>query len=1345
MTLSWLSYVPQHVAQDILARPHASPIGRQQRFDVVALFADVSGFTAMSEALGRSGKVGTEELTGILNSYFGPMIALVESYGGIIGKFGGDAMTVLFPYTAPNQAEVVRRAVQCAIDMQARMVDYADIETSGGRYGLAMKAGLAMGSVICTSVGDPEIRLEYLIAGKVLDDCADAEHHATKGEVVVHDALLPYLGNIDVVEQRGGFVCLSGLHNRPALAPLKKTDHLSPASIQQLATYLHPAIAERVRTGQSSFINEHRKVTVLFVRFSGFDYDYDPSVTLKLQAYLSQVLRVIHRYDGYLNKVDMGDKGSKYVVLFGAPVAHEDDEERALRCALELVKIPDAQISVGVNTGFVYSGQVGSESRQEYTVMGDVVNMAARLMQAAQPGQILTSQVTQRAVEALFEWGEMTLMQFKGKSEPIPVCSVNAVRQDARTALHAPLFNLPMVGRRHELATAEAKIRQALDGRGQIIGITAEAGMGKSRLTAEIVSRAAQHGLVGFAGECQSFGTETGYLVWHNIWRDFFGVNDTSDITEQTSQLETRLNQLASRFNVRLPLLGAALNLNIADNAFTRPLDPKVRSELLEALLIECLRIRAAQAPLLLVLEDCHWIDPLSAALLTAIARNISNLRVLIVGAYRPPQLDGNALEGLHRLSNFEEISLKEFTPDEAARLIEIKLSQLSRDTTTLPGTFITRITERAQGNPFYIEELLNLVHDRGLNLNDSEALENLDLPDSLNSLIISRIDQLAEQEKLTMKVAAVIGRIFKANWVWGSMPDIGSPAEIQRQLVRLSGMELTLQEKPEPELEYLFKHVITQEVAYESLAYATRQTLHEQIARYIEQSYKRDLRSYVNLLAYHYGRSQNTDKQRQYFRMAGDLAKAAYANDAAIHHYQRLVPLLPESEQAEILRFLGDIRELTGQWGEAETAYRDAIAAAEKSGDTSEQAWGSAFLGRLLTYKTSPAEAEPWLERSRDLFVNVSDGFGLSRALKYLGIAYLQQGKYAEALACTERQHKIASERGDQIGISEANMNYAWAYRDQNDFDRALEYLEEALAIAKSVNHVYGMIAANSDMAGIHFFKGDYANSITACQRAYEDAQQIGLLSGAGAIIGNMGEIYRQEGYLDNALICYNKALYINIQIGNVFQYCVQFLNIAVIRIAHQQYESADWLLERAYAIGRGPGFLYGLCEMNYHWANVGLNLGTYAVAASRLNEALEVAAQIGRRDIVFQAQILQVKLDRTQHSLSVDEVINRLLGLLASDSPENEQAALYYAAWEYDTSRNDLREKAVELYRGLYAITPTVEAFERLRALGADNLPPAPQPLPPLPDSITENLPDLEALLAQVSSVPDSSATGQ
>ncbi|HET9221354.1 MAG TPA: adenylate/guanylate cyclase domain-containing protein, partial [Roseiflexaceae bacterium] len=244
MNTAWLSYVPQHVAQDLARHPAQDLLGRQRRFEVVALFADVSGFTAMSEALARSGRPGTEELTDVLNSYFGPMIDLIQSYGGIIGKFGGDAMTVLFPTARSARAATARRAIQCALDMQAAMGRYAAIETSAGTFSLAMKAGLALGPVLCTTVGDPQVQLEYIIAGGVLNRSADAEHHAEPGQVIVQDELLSYAGAVEVAWRRDGVGCVTKLRRRARPAPLPPLEQLPRAALRTIARFVHPTIAQ---------------------------------------------------------------------------------------------------------------------------------------------------------------------------------------------------------------------------------------------------------------------------------------------------------------------------------------------------------------------------------------------------------------------------------------------------------------------------------------------------------------------------------------------------------------------------------------------------------------------------------------------------------------------------------------------------------------------------------------------------------------------------------------------------------------------------------------------------------------------------------------------------------------------------------------------------------------------------------------------------------------------------------------------------------------------------------------------------------------------------------------------
>ena len=202
----------------------------------------------------------------------------------------------------------------------------------------------------------------------------------------------------------------------------------------------------------------------------------------------------------------------------------------------------------------------------------------------------------------------------------------------------------------------------------------------------------------------------------------------------------------------------------------------------------------------------------------------------------------------------------------------------------------VEQVTTKAQGNPFYIEELINFMHDRGLNPHDPAAFQMLELPDSLYSLVMSRIDQLREDEKTTLKVASVIGRLFKARWLWESYPQLGAPELVKGYLKTLSSLDLTPLDRPEPELEYFFKHNITQAVAYDSLAFATREQLHEGVGQFIERAYADRLSQYVDILAHHYGHSRNVAKQRHYFRQAGDAAKAAYANEAAIDYYQRFI-----------------------------------------------------------------------------------------------------------------------------------------------------------------------------------------------------------------------------------------------------------------------------------------------------------------------------------------------------------------------------------------------------------------------------------------------------------------------
>src|SRR5919199_624384 len=871
------------------------------RSEGAALFADISGFTPLTEALVRAlgPQRGAEELPRQLNLIYDALIAEVDRYRGSVIGFSGDAITCWF------DGDTGLRATACALQMQQAMEQFAAVPIPDGSTAtLAIKVAVATGPVRRFLAGDPEIQTIDVLAGATLDRLAGAEHHASKGEVVLAmqdgSALCD---EVSVVEWRADeetgqrLAVVDALAAPVAPAPWPR---LSPDALhdEQVDPWLLPPVSERLRSGLGEFLTELRPAVALFLRFGGIDYDADAEAGAKLDSYIRWVQGILVHYGGFLIQLTVGDKGSYLYAAFGAPLAHGDDAIRAITAALEL-RVPPPELNfiqnvqIGVSQGRMRTGAYGGVTRRTYGVLGDHVNLAARLMQNAPPGEVLVSAAAHKPAAEAFTWESLPPLRVKGKSEPVNVFRVVGTKDRHAVRLQEPRYGIPMVGRQAELVLFEQKLAEVLAGQGRIVAITAEAGMGKSRLLAELIRLASAQQLTVYGGECQSYGTHNSYLVWESIWQAFFDLDGTASLDEQVQRLEAQLAAIDPALVARLPLLGVALNLPIPDNDLTRSLDAKLRKASLEALLVDCVRARAQAGPLMFVLEDCHWLDPLSHDLLEAIGRAIADLPALIAIAFRPPEHEQLEAPRVTQLPYCTVVPLTDFTPEEAAQLIGLKLAQLGDSGAELPAAFVERITQRAQGNPFYIEELLNYLRDLEIDPADERALERLDLPTSLHSLILSRIDQLGEHQKITLKVASIIGRLFQFAWLWGVHPQLGEPPRVRADLDALSRIDLTPLDQPEPELTYLFKHIVTREVAYESLPYATRSVLHGQLGAFVERQYAQTLDQYVDLLAYHYDLSQNEPKKREYLRKAGEAAQKAYANDAAIDYYSRLLKVL--------------------------------------------------------------------------------------------------------------------------------------------------------------------------------------------------------------------------------------------------------------------------------------------------------------------------------------------------------------------------------------------------------------------------------------------------------------------
>ena len=1197
------AYVPDHIVRYLIAHPGDLAPGRGIQENAVLLFADVSGFTTMSENLAQLGKEGAEELTRVLNDYFSTMIDLVTSYGGEVIKFSGDAITCHFS----NGPTGVARACGCALAMQDRMADFRVVKTSGGDFALRMKIGISAGKVLSVNVGTLQEGLEYVLAGHALDRMALAEHHATAGEVVI-DTTCPALNDVPGLmlgESRDGFRLVTGLSQpvtpqpRPPLVWDELDEPTAQRILTQLAAYLPPSVYEQICDGQRQFVGDNRQVVSLFVRFQGLDYDHDPQAAAKLQRYFTTMQTIINRYGGRLNRVSTGDKGSLLHLIFGAPVAYEDNEERAMGCALEMqrVALKTDLLSfitgqrIGAASGYVFAGNVGSDRRREYTVMGDVVNLSARLMQAAQPGQILCNRHTARRVTEEFMYEFLPPIRVKGKQAPVAICQVIGLRQEIKRwggkTGHALRNQEIIVGRERELQQIAEIIAAARSGQGQTLVISGEAGVGKSHLLDSLITMAGEQEMYGLQGDSRSYGSQSPYLPWIDLLNAFFGLtpHEHESYDQKLRRITQRMVAVSPSLEGWVPLIAQLLGLPTPDNDLTAALDAQLRKQRIFELVLTLLRHQARQVPLfLLVFEDTHWIDDISRELLDYVARNIGNTNILLVVVGRLTTEFSN----WRRYRHTHWIALEDLPAADALELLRRKLHM-----ETVPQELRDRVLGGEERiNPFFVEEVLNALIDQGYLVplsDDPEAgyavvgdLSAVEIPDSIQALIMSRIDRLDESSKLTVKVASAIGRTFRYRTLKAIYPVNISQEKLWENLDRLGRADITPLDKPAPDWEYIFKHATIQEVAYESLLYKHRRELHHAIASYLERTHADNLAEYYDLLAHHYFLSGDQEKSWIYLVKAGDRARARYANQAAIARYTDALSLesVKQEDKYPVYDALGDVYQLIGQYDQARESYRQALdchpglileaATRRKIAKTWALQGEYSKAGHYLSLTKESLESTPaTLEMARiycdigwiavrqgeydQALASCEAGLVLENELPQdkeaqqvkaelqntLGSIYVRTGEYERAIEHFQASVRMRQNIGDLYGIGRSYNNIAAVYWGQGNYDQAIRYINNSLEIFHKIGYTHGIAMGYNNLGAAYFALRDYPKAIEYYQRSLKLRQEINDLRGIAGIYNNLGEVYRAQGELRSAGEYLRQAITLLTEIGEKWVLC--------------------------------------------------------------------------------------------------------------------------------------------------------------------------------------------------------------
>jgi class 3 adenylate cyclase/tetratricopeptide (TPR) repeat protein len=1104
------TYLPQDRLR-ALARGETLP----DRTTGSALFADISGFTPLTEKLTHElgMRRGNEELSRQINAVYDALITEVEKYGGSVISFAGDAITCWF------EEDDGIHAVSAALAMQAVIAAYPQ------KFGL--KAAVTGGTARRFLVGDADIQLLDALAGNTIARLAVAEHLATQGEVLIDINTAEALGqNVSIGEWRTAesgerFALVQDVTVTPSPTFLPTPDSLN---IEDLRPWILPAVFER----QNTFLTELRPAVALFLRFTGIDYDRDEQSGKKLNTLIRRAQNIINRYEGALLQLIIGDKGSYFYACFGAPIAHEDDARRAVKAALELQRMCGEldflqPVQIGISKGMMRTGAYGGLTRRTYGAIGDEIVVAARLMQTAAPGEILLGGRVQASVSNQFVFEPRAPLPMKGKAEPLPVFALTGARKQRAIRLQEPNYALPMVGRERELAIANDKLEMALASKPQVIGIVADAGMGKSRLVAEVIRLAHKKDFVGFGGACQSDAVNTPYLAWKPIWSALFGVDPELPLRKQIHLLEGEVAYYVPDRAQATPLLSVMMNLEIPHNDFTRNLEPQYRQSALRVLLEDCLRAATKDEPILIVIEDLHWMDSLSQVLLEELTRDLTDIPICFVLAYRPTQLTQ-----IESRSNFTKIELSELTHAEAEQAIRAKLAQLyPARSGAVPAELVDKLMARAQGNPFFLEEMLNFLRDRGLDPRDPHDLNQIELPDSLHALILSRIDKLSEGEKTVLRVASIVGRLFRVEWLLGCYPELGDGSQVTTALGHLAAMNIISLDSPDP-LTYLFNHIITHEVTYENLPHSLRVRLHGQLAAYLEKQIAAGTMTesfLLDTLVHHYTHSGNKSKQREYLKKAGQAALEVSAFNMAVECFANLLDLIPtgDAEYSVLALKLAEAYFRLSDFSAARTAIRQAQAAAMS--DT-ERASAQAFLGEMMSELGNYAEAQTVLAESVPLARASGDQLTLCRSLYALGDVSWRLGKLDDAKVALDESLKLARALKDlPRELFALNRLGTMVFALTRSGMMGLEDLAEAERLFTEVrmkavavgNRERAMVALHN-LSEVCKDRQDYTVARDYSQQALALSREIGAQQDIAWYLSNLADVDIQLGQLPTA-----------------------------------------------------------------------------------------------------------------------------------------------------------------------------------------------------------------------------------
>jgi class 3 adenylate cyclase/tetratricopeptide (TPR) repeat protein len=1071
-----LPYVPK-----LLGR--WAPTGEDERHMRVhgsVAFVDISGFTRLTERLARKGKVGAEEMSDILSATFAGLLAEAQDDGADLVKWGGDAVLLLF-----EGAGHAQRAAHAAHRMRATLRVIGRLPTTSGMVVLRMSVGVHSGDFDFFLVGDPDIHRELLISGPAASITAETEAAAAAGQIGLSPSTAALLD-----PRHLGEPLLDGRVLRSLPVVDRPTPEEPPAIRVSAVDALPPPIRAHLLSGTVE--PEHRLITVAFVQFSGTDDLLTSDGPTALAAALDDVVRNVQHacadHDVTFFETDINRDGGKIMLTAGAPRSADHDEERMLRVARQVLdRAGRLPLRIGINRGHVFAGDFGPSFRRTFSVKGDAINLAARVMGKALPGQALaTTEVAARS-QTLFRITELPPFMVKGKSQPVRAVELGEIlgtRSEEHTAI-------PLLGRDEERTVLGQALDDVRSGHGRLVDVVGEPGIGKSRLLEELLSGVEDVAIV--KAPCEQYESSTAYFPFRRLLRDILGVPADAAADDVATRLVERVAADAPHLIAWLPLLGIPMDVELPPTRETEELDDQFRKTRLEEVVTELLGSLLPE-PTVLVIEDAHVMDESSADLLAQLVGSLGE-RPWLVLVTRRDEASG-------------------FVPDQNGSVTVVRPGPLDPETALqfvqsaledrpLPAQALAALAARGGGNPMFLEALVRAA-DR------SRSVE--DLPESVEALVTSQIDRLDAVDRTVLRYAAVLGLAVDETAL-DSLLDEHDVRLPPGALGRLS--DFLVRERPG----WLrFHNALRRDVAYEGLPYSRRKVLHDHVGQAIESA-SANPESQCELLSLHFFHAGRHDRAWRYSVLAGERALAKFAHGEAIGFFERAAQSTPHHaevgplEVARVYEQLADSRWLVGLPREAAIAY--AQARRQLRGDPVRLAGIIEKEARIDQRRGQHSQAMRRISRGlRQLDGSWGPDAAMARSLLARRYAFsrFNQGRVDEALYWATLAAREAEESVDKDTLAQAyevlNGIYAGSGRDE-----PLPYGRLALQAYVELGNLRHQGWCLNNLATQDFTGGRWNESLDNLRRATDIFRRIGDTAAEANTSYNLAELLVRQG----------------------------------------------------------------------------------------------------------------------------------------------------------------------------------------------------------------------------------------